>query len=1362
MAETWKEVRVFISSTFKDMQAERDHLVRLVFPRLREEMLKRRIHFVDVDLRWGVTADQDAFDMCMDEIKLCHPRFLCMLGGRYGWVPPPKTVEQKYMAHVLAGASSAGTLAGEERDALREVYALDRSANDYRLNEKPKTKEKVEVWERQRNRAVKVLQRAGHPEVKRSITASEVHFGALDRLDEPTFRYFYFRDPKVTESIPKNHAAVYREETGSVAEKALQALKDRVGKAEGLVLEAPVVEVKRKVQVYEYPCRWDNQARRIVDLWDFGDRVFSDLLASVEAQFGMALSEEIDVYSRENAALEAFIETRLERYVVGSRRPVLDALWDHAVGTGGSGLACIVGDPGSGKSALLGKFYREYLRGTDKRAARSDDLVVAHFIGINATNTRELLRRLCHELATRARLSEEIPADYDGLRKAFPEFLEKAAQGGHVVLLVDAVNELDPTHGAHSMTWLPDRVPENVRVILTALESPALVALRRRREPPTEVPLEALSERDATAIIDGFLKRYRKALDTKQRAALLAKSDAGNPLYLLTALEELRTLGIYEEITDCILELPSEVRPLFNWILKRLEDDPGFRDAEGQHVGEELVGKYVTYLSLGRSGMAQSELVALVAPAQCGASADPQGNVAALRALLLPYLMRRGELLDFFHGQIREAVWERYLKEQEERVTAHREIANYFTEKVDPGSEGGFKGDSLRGLSELPYHLTEAKEWQKLEGTLTNFNFLERKAAEVGVVEMTDAKGKTSKLYTGVFELQGDYDHALAKTNGKSIDAQSECGQVIEAFAGALRQESHNLIERPEILWQQLYNRLQWLVGPKGGELLADTLARELKKRSSKEAKLWMNQINRIGESGPLVRTLVGHTSEVNTCSFCPVDGKILISGSSDGTLRIWDVLTGEEITVLRGHQTEVLSISISPDGRRILSGGADGRLILWDMDTRNTVKVFEGLFGPVYCCTFCPIDGNIFVSGNSDGTLRIWDVATGEEIAILRGHQKEGHYGEVLSCAFSPDGEFLISGSLDDSLRLWDVSTWSEMGTMTSHTAGINTCAFSPDGRLIVSGSWDETIKVWAVAHNQSPIVDNHELAIVGCTFNSNGNLIASVSLDQTIKLWNTNTGEVITTIQAPLVTCCAFHPNLMLIVSGDVDGSLKLWDGSAQNEIAEWKGHLETIYSCAFSPDGKMIATGSEDRTIKLWNLSTLTKIGTLRGHQESVNSCAFSPDGKIIVSGSADRTIKLWDVSKQYEITTLRGHNNYVLSCVFSSDGSLVASASFDKTIKIWEVRSRREIKTILAHTREVRSCSFSPDARLLISGGWDKILKVCQVDTGKELVAFPALGNILTCDFSPCGNFVCAGDEGEHFYILRLVGNYRDLN
>jgi len=97
MAATWQTVRVFISSTFRDMHAERDQLVKVVFPRLRQWCQQRRRHLVDIDLRWGVTKqDADngkAIEICLHQIDSSRPFFLCLLGSRYGWAPdelPPE------------------------------------------------------------------------------------------------------------------------------------------------------------------------------------------------------------------------------------------------------------------------------------------------------------------------------------------------------------------------------------------------------------------------------------------------------------------------------------------------------------------------------------------------------------------------------------------------------------------------------------------------------------------------------------------------------------------------------------------------------------------------------------------------------------------------------------------------------------------------------------------------------------------------------------------------------------------------------------------------------------------------------------------------------------------------------------------------------------------------------------------------------------------------------------------------------------------------------------------------------------------------------------------------------------------------
>jgi hypothetical protein len=766
MAEGWKTIRVFISSTFRDMQAERDHLVRFVFPRLREELLKRRIHMVDVDLRWGVTSDQDAFELCMDEIDRCHPRFLCMLGGRFGWVPPPREISADFVGRLLGGSTPFGTLTSDQQGLFESLYARVDPNSVYRLREKPKEKEAIKKWNDDGERVVAMLQRAGLPAAQSSITASEIHYGALDKLDKPAFRYFYFRDPAVTQSIPEPHASDYREPAGSFAADALESIKQRIRDSQGKTLRAPGELVETPLPFLDYSCAWDQATARITKLDQFGERVYAHLISSIDAEFGTAPPPTLDAFAEENAAMDAFIENRVERYIVGSREPVFKTLLEHAEGSDGNGILCVVGDPGSGKSALLGKFYRDYLEGVEGRGAHPDQIVIPHFVGASAasTNVRQLLRRLCHELAASANITDEIPDDYDKLREAFPAFLEKAAAVKHVVILIDAINQLDVALQAHSMRWLPDALPPNARIILTALPGPALKALRARKLPPVEVPLHPLNESDSTAIMDGYLARYRKNLDAVQRTALLAKKDAGVPLYLLTALEELRTLGTYEEITQRIRELPDQVQPLFTWILERLERDPGFRDEKGLLTGEDLVRQYCSYIAIGRSGMAQAELVDLIAPAVADKKipADALGNVAALHRLLRPYLMQRGELLDFFHGQLREAVTGKYLTEPEGTRNAHRSVASFFKHKSDPAGDATWGDKYPRGLSELPYHQTEAQMWDEVYATLTDLGFLESKCTHVAVVT-TGSGENTRTVYGGVYELQEDYRHALER-----------------------------------------------------------------------------------------------------------------------------------------------------------------------------------------------------------------------------------------------------------------------------------------------------------------------------------------------------------------------------------------------------------------------------------------------------------------------------------------------------------------------------------------------------------------------------------------------------------------------
>ena len=643
MNTTWKTVRVFISSTFRDMQAERDHLVRFVFPRLREELLKRRIHLVDVDLRWGVTSGQDALEVCREIINECRPRFLCILGGRYGWVPPGKT---------------------------------------------------------------------------RSITADEVYYGVLDRaLEGRGFAYFYYRDEVATNAVVETTPGEIREPQGSNSQQQLAELKQAI--------------IAAGLNPLTYPAQWDNDSKRLTGLTKFGDRVYDDLLDSIKSdpelrdRFVTDMAAPLDEFAEENAAMEAFVEERSERFVLGSRQTVLDELLAYASATGGKGYVCLTGAPGSGKSALLA-----YLSQDPALNAQPSTLLIRHFVGASpgSTDVRRTLRRLCHELkAVCTDITTEVPDDPEKLRGAFPDLLRQACEKKRVLILLDAVNQFDPASHSAGLHWLPEELPVNARVILSALDGAALEELRRHRK-PQEIELNPLTAADGEAIIEQFRKRYRKKFEPPQRAALLAKTDAATPLYLLAALEELRTLGTFEEIARRITELPPTTHQLFAWILERLENDDGFRDASGRRVGRELVCRFAGLLGVSRYGLSQRELTDLLD------AGDPQGNVAALLHLLRPYLMRRGQLLDFYHGQFRTAAKEAWLKTETQVQTAHAQLADYFRHRADPDSNQLWQLNP-RLLGELPFHVAYGSRETELRELFSQLAFLAARVATSQVYE---------------------------------------------------------------------------------------------------------------------------------------------------------------------------------------------------------------------------------------------------------------------------------------------------------------------------------------------------------------------------------------------------------------------------------------------------------------------------------------------------------------------------------------------------------------------------------------------------------------------------------------------------
>ena len=237
---------------------------------------------------------------------------------------------------------------------------------------------------------------------------------------------------------------------------------------------------------------------------------------------------------------------------------------------------------------------------------------------------------------------------------------------------------------------------------------------------------------------------------------------------------------------------------------------------------------------------------------------------------------------------------------------------------------------------------------------------------------------------------------------------------------------------------------------------------------------------------------------------------------------------------------TWITSIAFSPDGHTLASGSSDTTVKLWNVEDQQLLRLLEGHTSPVYSVTFSP-DGTILASGSGDNTVRLWDVETGELLRTL-----EGHTSSVVSVAFSPNGRTLVSGSWDNSIRSWDVESGALVQKLEGHSMYVSSIAYSPDGWLLASGSWDDTVRLWDVDSGDLVYsLSGHTNNVSSIAFSHDGRLIASGSWDHTLRFWNAENGELLFTLEGieASVRGLAFNPDGSKLASGHDDGSVLIW---------------------------------------------------------------------------------------------------------------------------------------------------------------------------------------------------------------------------
>lgn len=486
---------------------------------------------------------------------------------------------------------------------------------------------------------------------------------------------------------------------------------------------------------------------------------------------------------------------------------------------------------------------------------------------------------------------------------------------------------------------------------------------------------------------------------------------------------------------------------------------------------------------------------------------------------------------------------------------------------------------------------------------------------------------------------------------------------------------------------------------------------------------------------------LEGHEDKIRAaCTVRTPDRTLLATGGDDGTVRLWDPADGSQVHVLEGHKGRVQAIcSIEVGGEALIaSGGSDRTVRLWDPSSGSQVRVLEGHYSGVFAVCAVP-DGTrtLLASGGSDRIVRLWDLGADDPCA----HILNGHRGGVFAlCRINlEDGRVVLaSGGGDRTVRLWDPGSGAEIRRLEGHQGGVRTISMMPfEGRtLLATGSSDRTIRLWDLAADEAEavhVLKGHQGEVRALQEVKAGprRLLATGSSDQTVRLWDlsaTAPDEGPQDSPARVLAVCAVETEgRSMLATGSGDGAVSLWDPADGTSAGEFGGQHRGVRAiCSVMSHGKaFLVTASSDQTVCLWDIQDHSRTRVLEGHHDEVRAACpvWTEDQVLLATGGTDRTVRLWNLADGTEIRRLDGLRNGVqaICAVPSGDRVLLAIGSADTAVRLWDINARSRPRVLRGHQGGVQAaCAVAVGDRVLLAtGSSDRTVRLWDPANGAQV-------------------------------------------